>query len=320
MKPFQAVRNTSTPRIDRMSVLRRFPSDSRTNFDAEAIARLAERQYGVVCRKQLMAAGVGSATIARWLEATRLHRVHPHVYAVGHSALSLNGRLMAALLYGGDQAVFSHTTAAWIWSLIDSEPTRIHLAVPGRRRSLPGVRVHHSRRIDRAACGKLPVTSVPRTLLDIAGMLPFRQLRRALAEAEYRKLLRPAEVLEVTGSGRYGSRALRRALAHHLPELAETLSTLEERFLELCEAADLPIPEVNSRTGQMRVDAIWRDKHLAVEVDGGDAHSGWGQIKRDRDRELELRAQGFQVVRYTWEQVTRRRDDVVADLRRLLAT
>jgi very-short-patch-repair endonuclease len=233
--------------------------------------------------------------------------------------LSLDGRLIAALLYGGDEAVFSHTTAAWIWSLIDAEPRHIHLTVPGRRSSLPGVRVHHSRQLDRAECRDLPVTPVPRTLLDIAAVLPFRQVRRALAKAEYRKLLQPAEIIAVTGSGRRGSRALKLALANHLPELAETLSLLEERFLELCESAALPMPEMNRQTGLMRVDAVWRNEGLAVEVDGGDAHAGLGQMKRDRDRELALRAQGFQVVRYTWDQVTRRPRRVAEDLRRLLA-
>ncbi len=162
------------------------------------------------------------------------------------------------------------------------------------------------------------MTSAARTLLDIAGILPFRQVRRALAEAEYRKLLQPAEILAVTGSGRRGSRALRLALANHLPELAETLSALEERFLELCEMAPLPMPEVNRRAGLMRVDAIWRAERLAVEVDGGDAHTGLGQMKRDRDRELALRTKGFQVVRYTWEQISRRPREVAEDLQRLL--
>ena len=118
-----------------MAVLRRDASDRRTNFDAEAIARLTERQQGVISREQLASAGVGNATIDRWLARARLHRVHPHVYALGHAALSLGGRLFAALLYAGDKAVFSHTTAAWIWSLVDVEPTRIHLTAPGRRGS-----------------------------------------------------------------------------------------------------------------------------------------------------------------------------------------
>ncbi len=101
-------------------------------------------------------------------------------------------------------------------------------------------------------------------------------------------------------------------------ELAATLSELERRFLELCEAADVPLPEVNGRIGRMRVDAVWRTVGLAVELDGSAAHSHWAASKRDQQRELALRARGFQVIRYTWEQVTRRPDAVIADLRRLL--
>jgi very-short-patch-repair endonuclease len=301
-----------------MPVLRPVTPAERGKVDTERVAELAASQSGVVSRAQLESVGVSDSALSRWVHARRLHRVHPGVYAVGHSVLSLDGLLFAALLYGGDEAVFSHTTAAWLWRLIEADPKRIHLTVPGRRSSWPGVRVHHSRQIDRSECRGFPVTSVARTLLDIAGMLPFRQLRRALAEAEYRKILEPTEIRAVTGSGRRGSRALRLALDMHMPELAETLSVLEERFLELCEAAALPTPEVNRSAGLMRVDAFWRAESLAVEVDGGDAHAGLGQMKRDRDRELALRAKGFQVVRYTWEQVNRRPRDVAEDLRRLL--
>ena len=69
----------------------------------------------------------------------------------------------------------------------------------------------------------------------------------------------------------------------------------------------------------MRVDAIWRNQMLAVELDGVAAHNGPAAMKRDRLRELALRAQGFRVVRYSWDQVTRRSREVAADLRRLLA-
>ena len=60
--------------------------------------------------------------IARWLRTRRLHRLHRQVFAIGHTALSIEARLWAALLYAGTGAVLSHTTAAWIWSLIDTEP------------------------------------------------------------------------------------------------------------------------------------------------------------------------------------------------------
>lgn len=130
--------------------------------------------------------------------------------------------------YAGPRAVLSHTTAAWVWSLIETEPTRIHVTVPGRRRSLPNVRIHHSRNVDPVHSLGLPVTSVARALLDLAGVVTFRQLRRAVAEADYRGLLNADELAAVLGRGRRGSGALGRALAVHLPELAQTLSVLEE--------------------------------------------------------------------------------------------
>jgi very-short-patch-repair endonuclease len=118
--------------------------------------------------------------------------------------------------------------------------------------------------------------------------------------------------------GRPGSKALRAALRSHMPQLARTLSVLEQRFLELCESAGLPLPEINARVGRMRVDAIWRNQMLAVELDGVAAHGGPAAMKRDRRRELAVRAEGFRVVRYSWDQVTRLSGDVAADLRRLL--
>ena len=304
--------------IDGVAILRRIRSGGRTLWDAEAIADLARLQHGVVSRKQLLIAGLGRATIARWLDAARLHRIHPGVYAVGHAALSLDGRLFAALLYGGDHAVLSHTTAAWVWALIEAEPRRIHLTVPGRRSSSPGVRVHHSRRVERTACRGLPLTPIGRTLLDLASMVTPRQLRRAVAEADFRGRLDLAEIQPLLGKGRPGAAALRAALDRHLPQFARTLSELENRFLELCRSARLPLPEVNGRVGALRVDALWREQRLAIELDGGPAHAGPAAMKRDRRRELALRSAGFRVVRHSWDQIVELPGDVLVDLRRLL--
>ena len=302
-----------------MTQLRQIRLAQRDKVDAEGLADLAEGQCGVLSTRQLHAAGLTRAAISRWAKAGRLHRIHPHVYALGHPALSLRGRLLAALLYAGRDAVLSHTTAAWIWSLIDAEPKRIHLTVPGRRPSLPGVRVHHSRQVARAEHQRLPVTPVARTLLDLGAVASPRQLRRALAEADYRQILDSREIQAVLRRGRTGSRALRAALHDHMPQLAQTLSELEERFLELCEDAGLPLPEANAQVGRMRVDALWRTERVAVELDGGPAHGGAAAMKRDRDRELALRSMGFAVARYSWDQVTKRPGDVVADLHRLLS-
>jgi Transcriptional regulator, AbiEi antitoxin/Protein of unknown function (DUF559) len=303
-----------------MPLLRPVTPAERDGRDTECIAAMATQQGGVASRAQLAALGLSRSAISRWVAAGRLHRIHPGVYSVGHSALSLDARLRAALLYGGGRAVFSHTTAAWLWRLIDVEPKRIHLTVPGRRSSLPGVRIHRSRHVNVTEHLGHRLTSVARTLVDLAAMLSYHDLRRALAEADYRRLLSVEELRSALKSGLHGSRALRRAIDQHLPELAQTLSVLEDRFLELCEAAGLPMPEVNAVLGGVKVDALWRGQRLVAELDGAVAHGGWAQASRDRERELALRSMGFRVVRYTWRQITERSTEVAADIRRQLAT
>jgi hypothetical protein len=116
-----------------------------------------------------------------------------------------------------------------------------------------------------------------------------------------------------------GGRALRNALGQHLPQLATTDSELEVRFLLLVEKAGLPIPETNPYVEGLKVDAFWRDHKLVVELDGHATHANPPANETDRRRELKLRAAGYTVVRYTWEQVTQRPQEVVADLIRLLA-
>jgi very-short-patch-repair endonuclease len=288
--------------------------------DTVRVAEFARHQCGVVSRVQLAALGLSSSAISRWDAAGRLHRVLPGVYAVGHSAVPLQGRLTAALLYAGPRAVFSHTTAAWLWSLIDAEPTRIHVTVPARRGSLPTLCVHRSRSVEVARYRNLPLTTVPRTLLDLAAILPSAQIRRALAEADYRRLVDPTDVEAALGRGRAGSSALRRALEEHNPSLARTLSALEERFLELCRKSQIPLPEVNVKIAGLMVDAFWRQQRLVVELDGHAAHGSAAALERDRQRELKLRAAGYSVMRYTWQQVTEQSELVLADLRAALAS
>ena len=282
------------------------------------MVEVAERQWGVISRSQLLECGISGARIARWLADNRLARIHQGVYALGHRSISVDGRVRAALLYAGSRAALSHTTAAWWWQLLPHMPRRIHVS-GGRRSSVPQIAVHRPRRAETTSHRGLPVTTVARTLLDLGAMLPFHTLRRAVAEAEYRRLLDLEELESVLGRGRPGSARLRRALERHLPELARTLSQLEVRFLELCERFDLPIPEVNVQVEGFKVDAWWRDRHLIVELDSRDAHGTGAAVERDRGRDLALRAAGYLVLRYTWLQVTTKPELVSADLRKALS-
>jgi very-short-patch-repair endonuclease len=85
---------------------------------------------------------------------------------------------------------------------------------------------------------------------------------------------------------------LRRALALHRPEYARTKSDLEVLFLDLCRRHRLPFPQVNAKVGIHTVDALWREERVVVELDGGDGHASYGQMQRDRERDLYLRRAG----------------------------
>jgi very-short-patch-repair endonuclease len=296
----------------------RFPPSPRAEIGSVRVARLAARQWGVVTRRQLEACGVGGSTISRWLAAGRLHRLHSGVYAVGHPAVGLQGRLAAALLAAGRGAALSHGTAAWWWQVVRREPERIHVSRVTVGSAPEGTVLHRPRTLERAWHRGFPFTPVPRTLLDIAATATCADLRRALAEAEYRGLVRLEEVEAELGRGHPGSAALREALARHRPELARTLSVLEERFLALCEGHRLPIPEVNAMIQGLMVDALWRLQRVVVELDGHAAHGSRSAMERDRQRELVLRSSGHVVLRYTWRQVSRSPHHVAADLRAAL--
>lgn len=295
----------------------------RSDSDRRRVALFADRQWGQVPRHQLRACGISSARIGRWVVEGYLHPSYPGVYGVGHTATGTEAQLAGALLYAGPGAMLSHETAAWWWGLTDRQPRAIHVSTPRVCSSLAGgarrpLQVHGRRSLDRIWHQRLPVTTIPQTLLDFASVASLRRVRRALAEAEFRRLL-DFDALEPTlGRGRPGSTRLRRALEHHRPELAETRSVLEQRFVELCEIGGLPRPELNVKVCGLMVDALWRDQRVIVELDGRDAHGTPAQVARDHERDLRLRAAGFTVLRYTWRQITRLPDLVLADLRREL--
>ena len=296
-----------------------FLSGPRTWIPSVRVSELARRQWGVVTRDQLGEAGMSAGAVARAVRRRALLRLYPGVYAVGHDVIGIRGRVFAALMHAGEDAVLSHTTAGWWWEVIDSEPEVIHLSAPVARARTTGLHVHTPRVLSRTVHRRLPVTPIRRTLLDLASMVDFGTLRRAVAEADHRGLLDPRQAYSALGRGRSGSSALRQALELHLPELAAADSVLEERFLTLIQSRGLPIPEVQARIGPFRVDALWRSERVVVELDGHRSHARAARAEADRRRDLELRARGYVVLRYTWQQITHAPDAVIADLRRALS-
>ena len=271
------------------------------------IATLADAQHGVVARRQLALTG---QAIARRVRAGRFRPLYRGVYAVGHTALRLEGRWMAAILASGDDAVLSHASAAAAWELRPVGSGAIHVTVPGdtgrTRRS--GIRVHRSVTLqprDTATVRGIPITAPVRTVVDLAATLEGRPLEQALDRAELLGLVDFGELRRAARPARPGAPALRAVLLAYTGATL-TRSELEEAFLGLCDDHGIERPEANARIEGFTVDFAWRDRCLIVEVDGYAHHRSPTAFEDDRERDVMLTLAGWRVLRFTWRQVKTR--------------
>jgi Protein of unknown function (DUF559) len=224
----------------------------------------------------------------------------------------------------GADAVLSHRTAAALWELGMVPGSRVDVTVCSRsRRSRPGVAVHLTRELldkDRARRAGIPVTSVARTLLDIAEVVPSHQLERAVGEAERLRLfdLRAIDDVRARGNGRRGIGALAAAVeAQRLPA-PFTRSELERQFIDLCREHGLPPPLVNHMVCGFEVDAVWAEPRLVVELDGYEFHRTRRAFEHDRARDAALQLAGYRVLRFTQRRIEREPDAVAAAVRSML--
>jgi hypothetical protein len=269
------------------------------------VAWVAARQHGVVAHHQLLGVGLSPGAVQRRVDAGWLHRQHRGVFAVGHPALTDRGRWAAAVLAGGPGAVLSHRSAAALWGLMREAPT-LDITVPGRRRrAQPGVVLHTGRlaTADVTRIDGLPVTSLARTLLDLAEVATVRELVACIDRTGNR--LRPGLVPSVIKEhpGRHGLKPLMQALLITRPQEILTRSELERRALKLIAAAGLPEPEINVRVSRYEVDLLWRAQRLVVELDGRRWHDSSAARERDYRRDTNLLCSGYSVMRLTWRQV-----------------
>ena len=257
---------------------RRAYDTSRNNHSPDAaVAALAARQHGVVSRAQLLALGITKDAIRRRVERKRLLLLHARVYAVGHLALTVDSRRMAAVLACGRGALLSHRAAGALQALLPSSP-QFDVTVPGGgSRSRAGIVVHRSRCLheeDRDEMRGIPVTSVARTVVDLAEVLDEERLAKAVKEAEIQRTFDLIAIERVLArvAGRTGRHRLAQVLAAYRPDPHFTRSGAERRFLELCQRNGLPTPRMNTWVGGHEVDAYWADVDVVVELDGVEAH------------------------------------------------
>jgi very-short-patch-repair endonuclease len=283
------------------------------------IARIAGRGHGVVTRTELLAAGISAKEIARRVRKGALIRVHRGVYRVGHRAPSLEARYLAAVRACGPGALLSGRAAGHLLGLLKGSPPPPEVITPTQRR-IDGVRTRRCRTHGprhRTTFRGIPVTTVPRTLVDLAAVLTPDELARACHEAGVRHRTTPAHVDAVLARRPNcpGAANLRRVLHG---EIHVTLSKLEWSFLALLRAEGLPLPETNRRAGARRVDCRWPEHRLTVELDGYRFHHSRHAWEQDRRREREARGRGDEPRRYTYADVFEDRRYMLQELRELL--
>jgi very-short-patch-repair endonuclease len=264
---------------------------------------LAGRQHGVVSRKQLTSAGLTRREIGRRIEAGWLVPLHRGVYAVGHTALTHKSHLLAAVYACGAGALAGYRAAGALWGMLRrAQP--IEVTAPRSRTKHDGIVVHRSRSIhanDRAIVDGIPVTSVARTLVDLADVLTEKRLADAVHEAEIQRLFDLNQVNRVLDRlpGRRGRHKLRRVLADYRDVQPFTRNRAERHVLQMCETHGLPPPKVNTWIGAHEVDFYWPEAGLVLEFDGAATHLTRRAFNEDRARDRALAAQGIHVVRAT---------------------
>jgi hypothetical protein len=281
-----------------------------------SLGELARRQWGVVTRAQLTAYRVGDSGVRDWVRSGRLHRLYRGIYAYGHDRLRLEGRWLAAVMACGPGAVLSHRDAAQLWELRQSSSTLVDVTVPSRNGRIRrrGIRIHRSGRLtpeEVTTRQGIPVTTVARTLLDLADVLDPQSLRRAVTEAEYtnRFDLDSLTAVVQNNPGRRGATLMRAVEGRG----HRTRSPLEDRFLRFLERYGVEEPESAVWIEGYEVDFAWPRVGLVVELDGVAAHTTRASFDADRLRDRKLWRAGLRTMRLT-SGALRDEASVLADL------
>ena len=283
-----------------------------------SVARIAGRQHGVIHVRQLMGAGFSHEAVRRRVKKGTLYRVHRGVYRVGHRAPSVHASYIAGVLACGDHSALSGHAAAHHYLLIRGRPPPPEVSTT-RNLSIEGVITHRVRRLDRrdvTVNQRIPITTIPRTIVDLAGSFELDPLSELCHEAQVRYRVRAAHVYDALE---------RRPNATGAAKLHEIftgghiiLSGLERAFLELLRSAGLPLPRTNRPAGGRYVDCRWPEHGLTVELDSYTYHHSRHAWQRDRTREREARARGDEFRHFTRDEVRGHRGYVLDEMRALL--
>jgi len=286
------------------------------------VARRAAAQWGVVSTAELRACGLSRNAISSRVRNGWLHPLHRGVYAVGHASPPLEGRFLAAVKACGAAAVLSHFAAAAIQGFVRWDGRYPEVTVLGSgRRVHRGIRVHRTAVLERPDLARhegIPITSPARTLVDLAALLEYRPLRRAVRQAQS---LRRVDIRQLTQAlTRLGSRRGVSKLAKIVATgPAPTRSELEDTVFDLMLDGGLERPDVNVPLvleGRRVVpDFRWPSQQLVVEADGAAWHDDRLSREDDAERQAVLEAHGERILRVTWDQAVSKPRQTLARIR-----
>lgn len=233
---------------------------------------------------------------------------------------------MAATLALGPDAVLSHRSAAELWGIVPPSRRAIEVTRPTSAWRRKALVAHQSLLLDdeRTVVDGIPVTSVPRTALDVAALAQRRQVERMLNEMEVRQLTDRLSIPDLLARypGRRGTAVLRELLGAGAERGGVTRNDFEELFVQLVDAHGLDRPGLNvdvAVAGRFfSADCLWRRERLIVELDGRAAHGTRRAFEDDRERDRLLLADGWRVMHVTWRQLRDEGPTIAADLRAAL--
>ena len=297
----------------------------------EVVVELACRQHGLFSRAQVLSLGVTLKVIERRLRAGRWLLVAPGVYSLPGAAASWRRSLMAACLEAGPRAVVSHEAAGALHGLATLSEGAVVVTLPhgdhqhlkgGRLRQSTDLRPHHATELDG-----LPVTTPARTVVDLAACLRPRRLKLVVEDALGAKVVSLAELAtchaELRRPGKRGLTALGRIIASLGPGPVVPASALERRLRKLLADGGLPPPVCEhelpwDRSTPGRVDLAYPHARVVLEADSRRWHTRERDFEVDRRRDRAAQLAGWDVYRFTWDDLRARPEEVAATVRRAL--
>ncbi|MEO7802918.1 MAG: type IV toxin-antitoxin system AbiEi family antitoxin domain-containing protein [Actinomycetota bacterium] len=288
-----------------------------------AIDAIAAKQFGLITRAQAKAVGFTQKMVSARVTKGTWCREYPGVYRLVSSPVSWEQKLMAAQLWAGDDTLFSHRTAAWLFSLPGGETSRIDITTTRKMRyNGTLIRFHQVGQIqasDIVQVRGFRTTEVTRTLIDLGDLVTDATIEDALDNALRRNLTSLPKL-----RWRLSSQDMcKRRGTSHLTRLVVvgdvTESRLERRFLALLRTSSLPMPqrqvEVRLRNNRRAfIDFAYPEVKLAIECDGRATHFDRSDWENDLERRTQLARLGWRVIHVTWQGLSSRPQEIIRSI------